>query len=97
MRATVLLIATTTLLVAAVGCVSVQAPERIDIGSSRSEPVDSSQVPQTSSHEEAQVELRKAYGYIRDLEQRVDKLKREKKECEREREKCEERLERYED
>ncbi len=51
------------------GCVSVKAPERITIGS---EPppadVDSSRVPHTETHEQAQAELFKAYQQIRYLE-----------------------------
>jgi predicted RNase H-like nuclease (RuvC/YqgF family) len=87
------------------GCVSVKAPESIQIGSERRpEPVDSSRVPNTASHEEAREELRKAYANLRyyedelaELQDKAERYKRERERCEDELEECEERLERYTD
>lgn len=54
---------------AAGGCVTVRAPEEIHIGSGpRPAKVDSSQVPATTSHEQARAELINAYQQIRYLE-----------------------------
>jgi hypothetical protein len=89
------------------GCVSVKAPERIDIdagGGSRPERVDSSRVPHPSTLAEAQAELRKAYANIQWLEDKVAKLEKDKAEYKRERDKykqqrdeCKDRLEKYKD
>jgi hypothetical protein len=62
-----------------VGCVSVRAPENIDIGSgqrSRPADVDSSRVPPTGSHEEARAELTKAYQQIQYLEDQLARCER---------------------
>ncbi len=62
-----------------VGCVTVRAPENIDIGSgqrSRPADVDSSRIPPTASHEEARAELAKAYQQIRYLEDRNARCER---------------------
>ena len=54
---------------AAGGCVTVRAPEEIHIGNSpQSAKVDSSHVPETTSHEQARAELITAYQQIRYLE-----------------------------
>jgi hypothetical protein len=80
------------------GCVSVKAPERINVGgSSRPEPVDSSRVPNPRTLEEARAELRKAYSNIQWLEDEVADLEKDKAKYKRERDECEDRLERYED
>ena len=80
------------------GCVSVKAPERINVGgSSRPEPVDSSRVPNPRTMEEARAELRKAYSNIQWLEDEVADLEKDKARYKRERDECEDRLERYED
>ena len=80
------------------GCVSVKAPERIDVGgSSRPEPVDSGRVPNPRTLEEARAELRKAYANIQWLEDEVADLEKDKAKYKRERDECEDRLERYED
>jgi TolA-binding protein len=89
------------------GCVSVKAPERIDVdagGRSRPKPVDSSRVPDPRTLDEARAELRKAYANIQWLEDEVAELEKDKAEYKRERDKykkqredCEDRLERYED
>jgi hypothetical protein len=71
------------------GCVSVQAPREVSIGG-HSGKVDSSRVPETASHEEARAELRKAYAYVRELEDK-------KAEYKRERDRYKDRLKKYED
>lgn len=81
----------------AAGCVNVKAPERIDLGGSRRpEPVDSSRVPPTASHEQARAELARAYENIRYLEQENRRLSEKAAEYKRERDQCRDRLERYE-
>lgn len=87
------------------GCVSVKAPERIDVGGSRRpEPVESSRVPNPRTLEEARAELRKAYANIQWLEDEAADLDKDKAGYKRERDKyrkqrddCEDRLEKYED
>ena len=87
------------------GCVSVKAPERINVGgSSRPEPVDSSRVPNPRTLDEARHELRKAYANIQwledevaDLEKGKAKAKRERDKYKKQRDECEDRLEKYED
>lgn len=85
------------------GCVSVQAPREVNVGSSRPEPVDSSRVPRTSSHDDCRAELEKAYQnlqyYEREIARWKDKAseyKSERDECEDELDECEERLEELE-
>ena len=81
-----------------VGCVSVKAPEKIEVGGgSRSEPVDSSRVPDPATMGEARYELRKAYGNIQYLERRVSDLERDKAKYKRQRDECEDELERCKD
>ena len=80
------------------GCVSVKAPERIDIGGSRRpERVDSTRVPNPSTLEEARYELHKAYGNIQWLEDEVAKLQQDKAKYKRQRDDCRDRLKKYED
>jgi hypothetical protein len=72
------------------GCLEVRAPESIQIGSGPPpQRIDSSQVPPTSTHEEARAELVKAYRQIRYLEgenarlrESRDKYKRKYKDIE---------------
>lgn len=87
------------LLATTAGCVSVKAPERIDLGGSgaRAERVDSSRVPNPRTLDEAHYELRKAYGEIQRLERKVGDLRDDKAEYKRERDRYKDRLERYED
>jgi len=88
-----------------VGCVSLKAPERIEVGSRNAPPkVDSSKVPPTSNHAEARQRLAEAYQRNAYLERRVADLEakcdryEEKYDEERDRRKaCEDRLEDYED
>jgi len=105
MRRTVLLGLLAGLVCSLAGCVSVKAPETVSVGgSSRPEPVDSSRVPATSSHEEARHELAKAYQNIQylekenaKLERKVVKYKRSRERCKDQLEECEDRLKKYED
>ncbi|MGD8454496.1 MAG: hypothetical protein PVJ57_21995 [Phycisphaerae bacterium] len=85
------------LLWTATGCISVKAPERVVVGESRPEPVDSSRVPETASHEEARQELRKAYQNIQYLERESAHWHEKAAEYKRERDECRDKLERYED
>jgi peptidoglycan hydrolase CwlO-like protein len=89
MRAMWCFVLGTGLLVAASGCV--KAPDRIEVtvGSPRRPaPVDTSHVPQPTTLEEAQAELNKAYQDIQALQddnarlnEKADKLKRERDDC----------------
>ncbi|MEP0848488.1 MAG: hypothetical protein HRF50_16905 [Phycisphaerae bacterium] len=73
------------------GCVSVKAPERIEIGGrARPEPVDSSRVPDTATHDEARRELAKAYQNIQYLERENARLARQAADYKRERDECRE-------
>ena len=100
-----LLLLAAGLLWATAGCVSVKAPENIEIGGgSRPQPVDSSRIPETASHQEARRELRRAYANLRYLEHenerlaaKADKYKRQRDECEEQRDRYKDRLEKYED
>lgn len=61
------------------GCVNVQAPERIEVGSSPGrEPIDTSRVPPTGSHEEARRKIAEAYQRIDYLDRKVRDLKEDK-------------------
>ena len=100
-----LLLAAAGLIWATAGCVSVKAPETIEIGGrGRPEPVDSSRVPATASHEEARYELQKAYRHIQWLErdnqrwrEKAAEYKRERDEYKHQRDRYKDRLEKYED
>jgi len=84
------------LLLLSTGCVSVKAPERVEIGTGgRTEAVDSSEVPNPRTLEEARYELRKAYGRIRYLEGKVDDLEEDKAECKRDKERYKKERDRY--
>lgn len=78
------------------GCI--QGPKSIDVRvGSGGERVDSGSVPDPKTLEEARAELRKAYTYIRSLEDEVVELDGDKDALEHEVDRLEERLERYED
>jgi len=79
------------------GCVNVKAPESVDLRVGDSEPVDSSAIPETHSHEEARAELRRAYGRIQHLERENAALERKAARYKSERDECKDRLEKYED
>ncbi|TWT44662.1 hypothetical protein RAS1_10770 [Phycisphaerae bacterium RAS1] len=79
------------------GCVSVKAPERIDVGREPPPPVDSSRLPATATHDECRYELEKAYQNIQYLEGENSRLERKSQEYKRERDDYKKRLKRYED
>ncbi len=89
-------------LVCTTGCLSVQAPREINVGSDGAESVDSSRVPRTDSHDDCRYELEKAYRALQriehDLARAHDKAaeyKRERDRAEDALERCQDRLERY--
>lgn len=84
-------------LLPAIGCVSVKAPERINVNSGRPARVDPGRVPHINTVEEGRYELDKAYQNIRYLEDRVAKLEREKDEMKRERDDYKDRNDRDDD
>jgi len=93
-----LVLAAGCLLAATAGCVSAKAPERININmGGRPEPVDSSEVPDPQTLEEARVELRKAYANIRYLEGEVEDLEEDKAKYKHERDKYKKERDRYKD
>ena len=80
------------------GCVQVKAPERIDIGGGpRPQHVDSSRVPQTTSHAEAQAELTKAYDQIRYLEHENRRLRDKYEDAKRDKEEYKHKYEQLKD
>ena len=91
------MLAAAGLLCVSMGCVSVKAPEKIQVGSSRPEPVDTSRLPDTATHQECRQELYQAYQNIHYLEGENRRLEEKAAKYKRERDECEDRLERYED
>jgi outer membrane murein-binding lipoprotein Lpp len=79
------------------GCVNLKAPEEINIGSGRHQPVDASQVPPTKTHEEARQKLAEAYTEIRYLQSKVADLEKDKKELKAEREEWEKKYKKLKD
>jgi len=80
------------------GCVQLPGNVDVQVGNPSSSPrVDSTRIPPTSSHEEARQELQKAYGYIRGLERKVNKLEEDKSELKAQVSQLKKRLKRYED
>jgi len=90
------MLAVAALLAASAGCVSVKAPEKIEIGGGRPEPVDSTRIPETSSHEQAREELRRAYENLQYLERENERLREKAEKYKRERDQYKDRLKRYE-
>ena len=84
------------LLGSATGCVSIRAPEKIEIGDSRPEPVDSSRVPNPATLEEARGELHKAYENIQYLERDNQRQRDKADKYKRERVQYKDRLKKYE-
>lgn len=79
---------------ASFGCVQAKAPERIDIDvGGGHDPIDTSRVPPTASHEEARQKLAEAYREIDRLRKEVDGLKKDKKELKAEREEYKDKYE----
>ncbi len=91
-----LLAASAGLILATFGCVNVKAPERIDIGGGRPEPVDTSRVPPIATVEQGREELAKAYQNIQYLEQENQRLRKKADDYKRERDTARKRLEKYE-
>ena len=85
-----------TLTVLSAGCVSVKAPESINVNN-RPSRIDSSRVPKTRSHEEARQLLAEAYERNRYLESKVDKLERDKDELKEERDEYKRKYKRAKD
>lgn len=78
-----------------VGCLNVQAPEKIEIGSGRGrEPIDTSRIPETRSHEEARQKLAEAYERIKYLEGKVNSLEKDKRELKKDKEDIKDKYER---
>lgn len=96
-RPTVGYITLCSLLTLTLGCVSVKAPERIEIKTDRRESVDVQHVPQTTTHEEAQTELVKAYQTLAHLERENERLERKAAEYKSERDQCRRDLETLQD
>jgi hypothetical protein len=85
------------LMLTALGCVSVKAPERIDIGGGHPAPVDTGRIPPITTVEQGREELCKAYQNIEYLERENEHLKHKADEYKHERDQCRKRLEKYED
>jgi TolA-binding protein len=79
------------------GCVNLKAPEQINVGTGRHQPVDAGQVPPTKTHEEARQKLAEAYAEIRYLQSKVADLEKDKKELKAEREDCEKKYKKLKD
>ncbi len=80
------------------GCVSVKAPEDINIGSRPGrEPIDTSRVPPTRSHEEARQKLAGAYERIDYLEAKIRDLEDDKEELKKKRDEYKRKYKRLKD
>ncbi len=88
-----------SLLFVSPGCVSVKAPERIDIdrGRARRRPIDTRSIPSTSSHEDARRKLGEAHAEINDLRAKNRNLEKDKRELKQDVKECERQLDRCED
>lgn len=85
-------------IVASVGCVSLEAPEQINVNQSPGRaPIDTSRVPPTRSHEEARHRLAEAYQRIDYLEAKVRDLDHDKEKLKRELDEYEDRYDRLKD
>lgn len=76
------------------GCVSVKAPERINVNSRRTGHVNA---PRTSSHADCENELAKAYDELHYLRDKVAKLERENDKLDDQLDRCEDALDRCKD
>jgi len=77
------------------GCLQVQAPKEINVGTGRGhEPIDTSRVPPTQSHEEARQKLAEAYDRISYLEGKVRGLEKDKRELKSDLEECKDKMKR---
>lgn len=80
------------------GCVNVKAPDEVNIGSSRGrQPIDTTRLPATRSHEEARQRLAEAYERIDYLEDRVRDLEDDKRELKDDREEYKRKYKRLKD
>ncbi len=79
------------------GCMNIKAPENISVDTGRRQHVDASQVPPTSTHEEARQRLAEAYAEIRRLEGKIAGLEKDKRELKTEKEDCEKKYKRLRD
>ena len=79
------------------GCLQIDTPDNISVDTGRRQPVDASQAPPTSSHEEARQKLAEAYAEIRHLQNKVADLEKDKRELKAEREDCEKKMKRMKD
>jgi TolA-binding protein len=81
------------------GCVSVKAPERINVDRGRSHrgSTDTRSVPPTSSHEDARRKLAQAHAEIDELRDRNRRLEDKQSELKQDNDDCERRLDRCED
>lgn len=80
------------------GCATITLPENIDVGYGRPAPkVDSRKVPQTNTLSDCHTELYRAYGYIRSLERRNQKLEEDKAELKTENSRLKKRYKKYEE
>ena len=78
----------------AAGCANVQLPREINLGSGSSqEKFDTTDIPVTKTHEEARVELRRAYHRIGQLERDKRRLDRRNQEYKDKYERCKEKYE----
>jgi hypothetical protein len=91
-----LLVALGGLICMSAGCLNVRMPEKVEVGTAQPEPVDSSRIPETATHEEARAELRKAYENIQYLEHENQRLHDKADKYKRERDQYKDRLKRYE-
>ncbi len=95
-RTSLLLVALAGLISLSAGCLNVRLPERVEVGNAQPEPVDSSRIPNTSTHAEARAELRKAYENIQYLEHENQRLQEKAAKYKRERDEYKDRLKKYE-
>ena len=80
------------------GCVSVKAPERINVnGRSHRGTTNTRSVPHTTSHEDARRKLAQAHAEIDELRARNQRLERKERELKQDNDDCERRLDRCED
>ncbi|HUU86013.1 MAG TPA: hypothetical protein VM243_21155 [Phycisphaerae bacterium] len=97
MRTTILLACCCVVLLAPVGCVQLRAPDvQVNMGPGP-EDVDSSRVPPTATHEEARIELTKAYRHIHYLEYQNTRLQEKYEKAREEREEYKDKYKRLKD
>lgn len=85
-----------TVIMLLVGCVSVKAPERINVNGHRSR-TGHSNAPSTSNLPQCQEELAQAYDELTYLRDKVSRLERDNDKLDHKLDECEDRLDRYDD